>query len=146
VDSLTGYFAKHTAHVSYADRLARAIAGKLNGEGFSTPRRCKPFTTTQVWQLLFRYGLTRKPESERLGLHERQLSELAKELGVSRQKLGDWVAKGWAHGRRTPAQGLWIVWADADEMNRLRQLKARSKRGTVGYPIELTTPKNKPAS
>jgi Recombinase zinc beta ribbon domain/Recombinase len=125
---------------------AAAIAAKLNGEGFSTPRRCNPFTETQVWQLLFRYGLTRKPDSERLGSHERRLGELAKELGVSRQKLRDWVAKGWAHGRQTPTQGLWIVWADADEMHRLRQLKARSKLGMVGYPIELTTPKNKPAS
>jgi len=123
---------------------AAAIAKKLNQEGFVPPRRCNPFSKEQIWQLLCQYGLTQKLDFGALAADEWRLGDLAKALTVSTQKLRDWVRKGWAHGRQTPAQCLWIIWADATEIARLRQLQACSKLGNVSYPSELTTPKNKP--
>jgi hypothetical protein len=43
--------------------------------------------------------------------------------------------------RQTPVQGYWIAWADEQELERLRELAARSHRGRTGYPPELTTPR-----
>jgi hypothetical protein len=50
---------------------------------------------------------------------------------------------GWLHARQSPAQHLWIVWADRDEMWRLRKLVARSHRGVTSQPPELATPKKR---
>lgn len=62
---------------------------------------------------------------------------------MSAGKLADWARHGWLHARRTPAQQLWILWADRDEVKRLCKLAALSHRGAVGYPSELTTPKER---
>ena len=58
-------------------------------------------------------------------------------------KLADWARRGWLHSRRTPAQRLWVLWADKQEVKRLRKLAALSHRGVVEYPPELTTPKKR---
>ena len=104
------------------------IADALNREGFSTPRRRGEFSAEIVNQLLKRRGL-------------------------ADGKLGrDWWCQlrrsrppGWMriHSRKTPAQRLWIIWADKSELKRLRELAALSHRGVVEYPSELTTPKER---
>jgi len=58
-------------------------------------------------------------------------------------KLADWARRGWLHSRRTPPQWLWVLWADKQEVKRLRKLAALSHRGAVEYPAELTTPKDR---
>ena len=126
---------------------AAVIAGKLNEAGYRTPKRRREFTGEMVRQLLSRRGLANeKSMMDQLGPGEWWLAQLAEELGLSTLKLRDWVVQGWLHGRQTPAQGLWIVWADRDERKRLRQLKARSKRGAKFYPAALTTPKQRTKS
>jgi hypothetical protein len=120
---------------------AAQIAATLNQEGFSPPRRCNPFSKEQVWQLLARYGLTTKLDVVQLGPYEWRLSALAKSLGVPNLRLRNWAQKGWVHARQTPTQALWIVWADPDDLQRLRSLTARSKWGVQSHPLELTTPK-----
>jgi hypothetical protein len=40
-------------------------------------------------------------------------------------------------------QGYRILWADADEVKRLKTLLAESRRGIQGYTKELTTPKSR---
>jgi DNA invertase Pin-like site-specific DNA recombinase len=126
---------------------AAAIAAKLNEAGYRTPKRRREFTGEMVRQLLSRRGLANEKRLvDQLGPGEWWLSELAEELGLSTLKLRDWVVQGWLHGRQTPAQGLWIVWADRDELKRLRKLKARSKRGAKYYPAALTTPKQRTKS
>ena len=62
-------------------------------------------------------------------------------MNMTDGKLRGWIERGWLHARQTPAQHLWIVWADRDEMSRLRKLVARSHRGITSQPRELTTPK-----
>ena len=116
----------------------------MNREGFSTLRRCGAFTLDIVNQLLKRCGLAHeKTLPDQLGKHEWWLSQLADAIPVSVGKLGDWVRRGWLYSRRTPAQGLWVLWADKSEVKRLRKLAALSHRGNVEYPPELTTPKER---
>ncbi len=97
-----------------------------------------------MWQLLVRFGLTRKRDVETLKPDEWWLSKLASELKVPLLRLRDWVRKGWVHGRQTPHQKLWIAWADADELRRLRRLVSISSHGASNYPTELITPKHRP--
>ena len=116
----------------------------LNREGISTPRRCGAFTAEIVNGLLQRCGLANeKTYINQLGPHEWWLPKLADAIPVSAVKLGDWVRRGWIHARRTPAQRLWVLWADESEVNRLRKLAALSRRGMASYPSELTTPKDR---
>jgi hypothetical protein len=125
---------------------ASQIAGQLNQEGISPPRRLNPFSREQVWQLLSRYGLTNKQDVIHPGPHEWPLVALAQQLGVSELRLRRWARNGWVHARRASKQGPWILWADADELNRLNRLKDSFKTGVCRYPAELTTPKPKPKS
>ena len=120
------------------------IADALNREGFSTPRRCGAFTAEIVNALLQRRGLANeKTYTNQLGPHEWWLPKLAEAIPVSAGKLGDWARRGWIHARRTPAQRLWVLWADESEVNRLRKLAALSHRGMAEYPSELTTPRDR---
>lgn len=120
------------------------IAATLNREGFRTPKARGDFTTHIVRKLLSRRGLTnQKAGAEGLGPHEWWLADLARKLRMSAWKLRDWVTRGWLHGRQILAEGQWIVWADREEVQRLRKLRARSKRGVHGHPNELITPKKR---
>jgi DNA invertase Pin-like site-specific DNA recombinase len=122
-------------------QTAAKIAECLNREGFRTPKRRGLFSPDLVSQLLSRCGLTRATKHiERLGPHEWRLPQLAEQIPVSAGKLGDWVRRGWLHSRKTRGQRLWILWADHQEMRRLRKLAKLSHRGLVEYPVEITTP------
>ena len=65
---------------------------------------------------------------------------------MSHLKLRDWATRGWVHARQTPVQGNWILWADTDEVSRLRELLYQSCRGVNAYTSELKTPKERPKS
>jgi DNA invertase Pin-like site-specific DNA recombinase len=123
---------------------AGQIADRLNQEGFSPPKRCGQFFPMLVHQLLKRRGLANeKTYTDQLGPHEWWLPRLAEEIPVSAGKLADWARRGWLLSRKTPAQRLWVLWADKQELKRLRKLAAFSHRGVVEYPSELTTPKDR---
>jgi DNA invertase Pin-like site-specific DNA recombinase len=119
------------------------MAERLNTEGFSPPKRNGPFSEESVRQLLRRQGLNNEKTGPSLGTDEWWLPALAGELKMPAGKLRGWVGRGWLHGRQTPAQHLWVVWADRDELRRLRKLAARSVRGVTSQPRELTTPKRR---
>ena len=74
------------------------------------------------------------------------LGNLAQTLQMSPMKLREWVVRGWVHARKSPAQGLWIVWADPEERARLGQLLTQSQRGANAYPTFYTTPKPRPST
>lgn len=63
---------------------------------------------------------------------------------MSCDKLRDWTVRGWVHCRKTPWQGYRVLWADADEVRRLKTLLAQSRRGMQCYTQDLTTPKARP--
>ena len=121
-----------------------AIAAQLNAEGYRTPKMRGDFTKEMVRKLLARQGLAHaQATGGQLGRAEWWLADLGRELGISALKLRDWIVRGWLHGRQTPVQGLWIAWADQEELRRLRKLKTRSKRGVFSYPKALITPKKR---
>ena len=78
-----------------------------------------------------------------LGPDEWWLGDLARALQTPRMKLRDWAVRGWLHARKSPAQGLWIVWADLEERARLGSLLTQSQRGVNAYPASCTTPKSR---
>jgi DNA invertase Pin-like site-specific DNA recombinase len=129
----------------HAGHTAAQIADCLNREGFSPPKRCGKFFPELVRQLLKRRGLANETGYvDQLGPGEWWLPMLAEAIPVSAGKLADWARRGWLHSRRTPAQRLWVLWVDAQELKRLRALAKRSQRGIVEHPAKLTTPRERP--
>ena len=59
--------------------------------------------------------------------------------------LHTWQRLGWVHSRKVAvASGRWALWADADELERLRQLRAYQRKWPEPrYPQALTTPKRR---
>ena len=121
------------------------LATTLNREGFVPPKRDRPFSKELVCQLFERQGLgDERRVSTRLGADEWWLGDLARALQMSPMQLRDWVVRGWLHARQSPAQGLWMVWADAEEVVRVGQLLTQSQRGANAYPASCPTPTLRP--
>jgi DNA invertase Pin-like site-specific DNA recombinase len=134
---------KRVVELREAGHAALEIANHLNAEGFYPPKRNGKFTAPVIYQLLKRRALigNERAHDELLGSDEWWLTDLARELEMSHLKLRDWAKHGWVHSRKTPVQGRWILWADQDEVARLRKLLAISCRGVNAYTSELRTPK-----
>jgi hypothetical protein len=123
-----------------AGKTSAQIAEILNEEGFRTPRQGR-FYKQLVRKLLSRRGLANeKTAPDVLALHDWWLPDLAKQIPVSPVTLRCWARWGWLHAHQTPAQGMWVVWANHKEIRRLRQLATLSHRGAKHYPRELTRP------
>ncbi len=53
------------------------------------------------------------------------LADLADHLGIPEETMHRWRRVGWVHARKQEdSRGRWILWADVDELNRLRQLRS----------------------
>jgi DNA invertase Pin-like site-specific DNA recombinase len=106
------------------------VAEQLNQEGFRPPKRTPRFTGPMVGRLLSQQDRRgpRARTATATGLlqeHEWFLSDLARELGMPRDTLHRWRRVGWVQARKLPtAGGAWALWADAEELLRLRQLRA----------------------
>jgi DNA invertase Pin-like site-specific DNA recombinase len=126
-----------------AGHNAEQIADTLNQEGFRPPKQPGSFNKPMIYQLLKRRGLigNERSHDELLGPDEWWLTDLSRELKMGCDKLRDWTIRGWVHCRKTPLQGYRVLWADADEVKRLKTLLAQSRRGMHCYTPELTTPK-----
>jgi hypothetical protein len=107
-----------------------------------------PIKSPMVKRLLQLRGIVpnERAHDEMLGRHEWWLNDLADELKTSRWKIQGWAKRGWVHGRQTPAQGCWILWADKDELRRLHELLAKSRPGKNRHASDLKQPKKRPAS
>jgi hypothetical protein len=104
-------------------RTMAGIAAQLNREGYRTPRSRKGYTTTTVRKLVSRSGVTGVAiGSEPLRANERRLPELARELGMSANRLRHWAVRRKVRARRLAPRGEWVVWADGKERRRLRGL------------------------
>lgn len=127
----------------HAEGLHRAqIAAKLNDEGFVPPRRRGIFTATGIRHLVHRLGLVREIfRDDLLENDEWWIPDLARKVGAIVQKVHYWVKQGWVHSRRTPSGKHWIVWADQDELQRLRQLAGRKSSWVAARDPDLVIPK-----
>ena len=145
-----------TALVARIDGLRQAghsfaqIAEHLNREGFYPPKRTERFTGETVARLLSRRGLHGpRPRAMDHGSvlrpHEYWLADLAREVPMPIATLHKWQRLGWVHSRKVPvASGRWAIWADADELERLRQLRAYQRKWPEPrYPQALTTPQRR---
>jgi hypothetical protein len=97
---------------------AKEIADQLNATGFRPPKRTTRFTGAMVRGLLERLG-----SQTGLGPDEWRPGTLARHLAISRDTINKWRSKGWLHAPHD-ADGYWMLWADADEIARLRELHA----------------------
>jgi hypothetical protein len=131
-----------------AGRTSGEIADRLNAEGFRPAKRRETFNRSMVRQMLSRRLRSgRRPreltEASPLKDHEWWLTDLALELGMPTPTVHCWLRRGWIGARKLAgAGGRWILWADDEELDRLKRLRA-SPRGWADqpYPPELTTPK-----
>jgi hypothetical protein len=70
--------------------------------------------------------------------------ELARRLGTGRDAVRGWVRSGYVHARRD-TDAHHVIWADADELERLRALSALPRTwGNRARLAELQKPKPRP--
>ncbi len=126
-------------------KTAEQTAAALNAEGFRPINPRKTFNRDIVRDLLLKMSLNgERNDDSLLGPGEWWIRDLADEIGMPWQTLREWATNGWVHGRQTNVEKLWVIWADRDEMKRLRKLRSAKSRGIRGYPAELTKPKRRP--
>ena len=105
-------------------RSSSAIADRLNAEGFRPPKRTSRFTGGMVARLTARLNLARRQRhgtATGLGPDEYRPSGLADRLGLCRDTVKRWLRAGWLNVRRDD-DGHHVIWADAGELRRLREL------------------------
>jgi len=132
-----------------AERLsAAAIAERLNSEDFRPPKRVDRFTGQMVQRLIWHLDLVcRQPHGSRAGLgrDEYRPTGLARRLGISRDTVRRWLRAGWLTAQRD-ADGHHVIWADAAEIRRLRELHQLPRTwATKGRLAQLKKPKPRPA-
>ena len=106
-------------------RTSAEIAERLNAEGCRPPKRPDRFTGGIVGRLTAHLGLARRPRhgsTTGLGPDEFRPMGLARRLGVGRDTVRQWLRAGWLTVRRDE-DGHQVIWADADELRRLRELR-----------------------
>jgi len=126
------------------------IAVMLNAEGFHPPKRTHQFTKGILSRFLRERGvrigpLPRSVTSEQhLEMDEWWLANLAAELSMPIATLHRWQRVGWVTSRKiAEAGGRWSIYADANELDRLRRLRNSPRGWPQPYPTELITPKPK---
>lgn len=126
------------------------IAEQLNAEGFHPPKRSPCFTNEILSRFLRERGVHTGslPQSvtdeHHLRANEWWLADLAAELSMPIATLHRWQRVGWITSRKvTAAGGRWAIYADPDELLRLRRLRDCPRGWPQPYPTELITPKPK---
>ena len=126
------------------------IAVTLNAEGFHPPKRSRDFTKGILCCLLRerRAQTGSRPRNVMLESHlapsEWWLADLAAELSMPIATMHRWQKVGWVTSRKiTEARGRWAIYADADELVRLRRLRDSPRAWPTPYPNELITPKSR---
>jgi DNA invertase Pin-like site-specific DNA recombinase len=127
---------------------SKAIAERLNAEGFSPPKRTRRFTGEMVRRLTAQLGLARRQRhgsTTGLGPDEYRPMGLARRLGISRDTVVRWRRAGWLCVRRDD-DGHYVIWADASEIRRLRELHALPRTWANRKRLaQLQKPKPRPA-
>jgi DNA invertase Pin-like site-specific DNA recombinase/DNA-binding transcriptional MerR regulator len=112
----------------------RQITARLNAEGFRPPKRAEHYTVGAISSLRSRLGLVRTcrktpPSALERRADEWLLSELATHLDMPTVTLHHWIRRGVVQARQPDGgQGRWLIWADVEEVNRLRQRRQQHRR------------------
>jgi DNA invertase Pin-like site-specific DNA recombinase len=126
------------------------IAETLNREGFHPPKRSLIFTKGILSVFLRERGIHTgsRPKSmmdeRHLEADEWWLADLAAKLSMPIATLHRWQRVGWVTSHKVPAAGgRWAIYANADELLRLRRLRDTPRGWPEAYPTELITPKQR---
>jgi DNA invertase Pin-like site-specific DNA recombinase len=122
-----------------------AVAAQLNAEHHHSASG-RPFTEPVVSQLCGQFraaGLLSDDEAlsrneDHGGSDYWRLGQLARYLGIKPETLSTWRRRGWVHAERVGARRM--LWADAEELARLRRLTDHHRSGLQRTPPHLTTP------
>jgi DNA invertase Pin-like site-specific DNA recombinase len=125
-----------------------AVASQLNADHHRASSG-RPFTTPIVSQLCCQFraeGLLSEDAAlsenkDKASLEYWRLGKLAQYLGIKQATLSTWRRRGWVHAECVGQR--WHLWADAEELCRLRQLTEHHRRGLQRTPPRLTTPKQR---
>jgi DNA invertase Pin-like site-specific DNA recombinase len=103
------------------------ITACLAHEGFHSPKQAKPFSRQSVIELMRRLEVHQPHRRRRPALHEHEwwLSDLESELRIVNSTLHQWRKRGWLQARWHEQSKRWVAWADAAELQRLKQRSAR---------------------
>jgi len=130
-----------------AKKTLPEIAAILNREGFSPPKRSPKFTSAILCRFLLDRGIrtqnqTHDKSVQLLAANEWWLADLAQELQMPIATLHRWQRVGWVRSRKVlEARGRWAIFADTDELKRLRKLRIEPQKWHQPFPLELITPK-----
>ncbi|MFF4619210.1 recombinase family protein [Nonomuraea jabiensis] len=106
------------------------IADRLNAEGLRPPKRFATFGAQAIRDLVRRLRTTTDqpgrtwPQRRPPGRNAWWSAALARELAMPPVTLYNWIRRGWVTAHQEPGTRLWIVTADAAEIDRLRALRA----------------------
>ena len=117
---------------------APAIAGILNAEGWTPPKRRATYNAVMVRSLLRRLGMSaasRLSWTARLQGREpgkMTIDELAARLGAPHTTVHRWIQRGVVVARKVPVltHSVWLVQADEAEIDRLRHRRLHG----AGHP------------
>jgi DNA invertase Pin-like site-specific DNA recombinase len=107
------------------------IAERLNAARLRPPKRTARFGPGQIRSLMAKHGIrapgTRATPAAVSGLAAGQwtVPRLAAELQMPTATVYNWVYRGWITAEHVPGHNFWIIHADAAELERLRQRRAR---------------------
>lgn len=136
------------AQLRQARRTSAQIATTLNAEGWRPPKRRATFNAGMVRSIFHRRSrATARPAPYTLEPGEWWFGDLAHELALPHPTLYSWMRRGWISATRLSiGQGRWVVWADDEELDRLRRLRQCPKTWhNAPQAAELIRPKPKPA-
>ena len=112
------------------------IAQQLNDEEWRPPKRSATFNAGMVRNLIYRHRLVRSSAPRKLQTrpslraNEWWLPDLAAKLSMPTISLYTWIRRGWVRSRQIDeTHRPWAIWADAQELARLRALRQAPKRG-----------------
>ena len=127
---------------------AKAIADRLNAEGWRPAKRRETFNVLMVRSMVSRLGLrTGTAKQQHANSIERKpdewtLKELAGKLAMPESTLYVWLYRGKLNARQVNglARTVWLVYADRKELVRLRQLRTESRVWSKKTPLNVQQP------
>jgi len=109
------------------------IAERLNAEAWHPPKRRATFNAEMVRTIMSRNGFSKKAAPWKrppLAANEWHVRDLAAELGMPMISLYAWLRRGWLRARQLDiVYRPWAIFADAQELARLRALRVAPKTG-----------------
>ena len=131
-------------------RALGEIAKQLNAGGYQPPKRASQFNVGILSRFLRDRGIRTGPlpksvtEENHLRTDEWWLSDLASQLSMPIATLHRWQRVGWITSHKVAATKRWAIYADAEELIRLKQLRTQPRGWPNPYPQNLITPKPNP--